>query len=320
MTDVPDRELGVRGHRRSPAWTKVDHGLYRIADVDDPWRAEVAAWSLLLPPSAAFTHVTSARRRGWWLPPLPDDLPTFIAMAATEVRPRRGGLVVARHATAPAREPVDGVWVGTPAETLLACARHLGLLDLVVLIDAALHLEQAQLPQLVEVAGHRRRGAPLLRRALPLADARSESAYETLLRMLHVACGVDVEPQRELFDGDGAFVARGDLWLVGTSMLHEYDGADHLERRRQRADLRRARGIGNSDWSRRGYTSVEVINRSITILRDCDLILGRPHDPRRLQRWYALLRESCFTAAGQARLRTRLGLDAPAQGEPPGQR
>jgi hypothetical protein len=97
----------------------------------------------------------------------------------------------------------------------------------------------------------------MLRRALALADGRSESAWETLLRLLHVTCGVAVEPQYELFDADGTLVARVDLWVRGTNALHEYDGHHHLSRPRQRKDVARARRVGNRTWVRRGYASLE---------------------------------------------------------------
>ena len=128
-----------------------------------------------------------------------------------------------------------------------------------------------------------------------------------MLRLLHGELGVEVEPQRVLTDEFGGFVARGDLWLVGTRTFHEYDGAEHRNRPRHRHDLRRERAIGHQEWTRRGYTSVEVVHQAITILRDCDTTLGRRHDPSRVRGWHELLRESCFTTAGRARLAARLG-------------
>ena len=88
----------------------------------------------------------------------------------------------------------------------------------------------------------------MLRRALALADGRSESPWESVLRLLHVSCGVPVVPQHEVYD-DGVLVARGDLWIRGSRMLHEYDSGSHLERQRQRADLRRGRRLANIGWA-----------------------------------------------------------------------
>jgi hypothetical protein len=134
-----------------------------------------------------------------------------------------------------------------------------------------------------------------------------------LLRVLHVICGVPVDPQYEVFDNDGAFVARGDLWIVGTRTVHEYDGGEHLKRPRQRKDLRRARGLSNIGWVRRGYTSVEVLSQAATILREADLALGRPHRPERTRAWYALLSESLYTPSGTTLFRQRIGLPVDRQ-------
>jgi len=194
-------------------------------------------------------------------------------------------------------------------ETLLACARDLGLIDLVVLLDCVLHRRLVDRAELERVASQHRRGAPALRRALLLADGRSESPWETILRLFHVVCGLNVWPQYEVFDDDGRFVARGDLWLVGTTMLHEYDGGDHLPKPQQRKDLKRARRIGGADWQRRGYTSEDLLHQAVGILRDADSSVGRTHDPSRVRAWNLLLRESLFTPAGMARFCARVGID-----------
>lgn len=231
----------------------------------------------------------------------------FASLARNESRPQRTGIRSIRHEEAVPVAHVEGLRGASAAEVPLACARDLALLDLVVLADAALHLGSTTRTELERVAGRRRRGAPLLRRALALADGRAESPWETLLRLLHVTCVLEVVPQYRLLDESGTEVARADLRLVGTNVLHEYDGEHHLTRTRQRKDLGRARRIGNVQWLRRGYTSVEVLHQAAGILRDADLSLGREHRPARIRRWYALLAGSCFTPSGQERLRQRLG-------------
>lgn len=314
-----DEQRPVRGRRRGAGWVRVGHGLHRPAHAAD-LRTTLTAWQLVLPPSGRFTHLTAAQLLGWWLPPLPDGMPVLVAQSRTDSRPQRPGLTVSRHEQPAEPVIIGGLRVDPPEEVLLQCARHLALLDLVVLADSALHLRVTTAERLEATARQRRRGAPMLRRALPFTDGRSESAWETLLRMLHVACGVEVEPQHRLLDGTGTEVARADLWLVGTNALHEYDGADHLERRRQRSDLARGRRIGNVHWVRRGYTSVEVLHQAVGILRDADLSLGRVHDPARVRGWHLQLAESLFTPSGQAAFLRRLGLPAESGHEETGGR
>lgn len=302
-----DDQRPVKGRRRGKRWVPVSYGLHRPAHADDLHTC-LAAWQLVVPPTGRFTHLTAAQLYGWWLPPLPDGLPVFAAQARRESRPQRSGLVVFRHADPVPSSTVGGLRVDPPEEVLLSCARHLAVLDLVVLIDAALHMGVTTTARLEATARQRRRGAPMLRRALSLADGLSESAWETLLRVLHVVCGIEVEPQHRLLDAAGTEVARADLWLVGTNALHEYDGGEHLKVRRQRSDLARGRRIGNVHWVRRGYTSVEVLHQAVGILRDADLSLDREHDPGRVRRWHLLLAESLFTPSGRSAFLQRLGL------------
>lgn len=299
--------LAVRGHRRGPRWTPVAYGLHYLTQDEPHEDLELAAWQLLMPGHGSFTGLTSARVRGWWLPPLPTGLPVFMALERNDPRPLRHGVLTSRHPRPVPHQTIRGLRCAGAAETLLACARLVGLLDLVVLLDAALHTRACTLEEVEAVLTPRRRGGPMLRQALGLADARSESAWETLLRLLHVVCGVDVEPQHEVLDSHGEFVARADLGVRGTTSIHEYDGSDHLPRKRQVADLRRLRRIAAAGRVRRGYTAEDLIHRPVTILRDADLALGRPHDPGLIRGWYALLAGSLFTPAGTAAFWKRIG-------------
>lgn len=282
-------------------WTTVGRGVRRRDPVTD-----LQAWQRVLRPTAAFTHLTSARARVVAAAPARRP-PVWVAQISSQNASVRTDLVVCRHRAIADSELVDGVRLTTAGETLVACARDLGLLDLLVMIDCVLHRCEATLEELWAVARQHRRGAPRLREALRLADGRSESAFETLLRVLHVVCGIAVEPQHEVRAPDGSFVARGDLWLVGTDSRHELDGGHHLTRRQQQLDLARGRRIGHAGLQRRGYTSDDVLRRAVTVLRDADRAVGRPHEPGRIQAWHDLLRGSLFSDAGQAAFRARLG-------------
>ena len=284
----------------------MSHGLHRPGAL----REDLSSWQLVLPSSARFTHLTGAELRGWWLPPLPVGLPIFVAMDEGQTRPQRHGLHVSRHREINEHVTHEGLRVDTPAECLLRCARHLTLLDMVVLCDAALHAEHCTFDEIVAAAVPRRRGAPLLRRAVLFSDGRSESAWETVLRMLHVTCGIGVEPQRKLWTPDGQLLGRADLWVEGTKILHEYDGEDHLPRAQQRKDLARLRRLNDHDFVRRGYTAPDVLHQAVSILRDADRAVGRSHRPERIRRFHALLADSLFTLSGQRGLQRRLNLTA----------
>ena len=138
-----------------------------------------------------------------------------------------------------------------------------------------------------------------------LCDGRSESAWESLLRVFHHVAEIDVEPQVVILDPTGAFVARADLVVEATGDLHEYDGRGHDDPRQRALDLRRLRRLHEVGRVRRGFTAADLVVRASVTMHELDRALGRPHDPRRTQRWLTLLKESCLTAAGRDRLQNR---------------
>jgi very-short-patch-repair endonuclease len=294
----------LRGHVRRAGYTRLSRGLHLPTSRRGDPAAELGAWKLLLPPTGCFTNVTAAAVYRWPLPALPADTPVFAAIHETENRPRRPGIRVSRHPGLPPRLTRGGLPVATPPEVLLAAAGDLALLDLLLLLDAAQRVGHCTHDELL-AASSGRRGGKALRRALAYSDKRAESAWETLLRVFHVVCDVPVVPQHEVRTGVGEFVARGDLWLKGTRVLHEYDGAVHRDRGQHRRDLARERALGLAGWTRRGYTAVDLLRRPVQILREADAALGREHDPGRLQGWSELLRASTLTTSGQVLLRSR---------------
>ena len=303
----PDRDVLV-GHVRRNSWTRVAHGLYRREATGDERLADPLAWQQILPRTGTLTHLTVAAVHGLWLPPLPAALPVFVSMHRDETRPKRPELRVMRHTKPIASTWLQGLCLATVAETLLACARDLSLLDLVVLGDSALHQALVTRADLIAAGSRRRWGAAALLHALEWMDGRAESAWESLLRVFHRSCGVDVVPQHEVFDAAGRFVARGDLWIRGSRMLHEYDGAYHRDGATHARDLDRDRRLLAADWRRRGYVRADLLCSPERILRDADQTLGRAYRPDRLDAWLGMVAESLFSVEGRRRLEDRLGL------------
>lgn len=325
----------VLGRVRRRGWRRVSHGLYvpdsnfsgqaglppertptrprgmsasyETSTPRSTDRMELRGWAMVLPPGGLFTHLTAAAIRRWWLPPCPHNLPVFAAVPDAGWRPRRVGLHVTRFTSTVPGQPVDGLPVAAPAEILLAAARHLALVDLVVLADGALHLGDVTIEQLTAIA-RGRRGGPLLCRAIQMMDGRSESPGETLLRLMHVTCGVPVEVQARILDEYEQTVARADLRIVGTKRLAEYDGAHHRDLRQYERDRARERRLQELGWQRYAYSATTTIRQPHLIIRDADHALDRRHDPARLDAWFPLIQTSTFTDSGMAGLRARLGL------------
>ena len=219
-----------------------------------------------------------------------------------------------RHTKPIATRWMSGLRVATIPEALLVCARDLPLLDMVVLGDSALHLGLASLDELYLSANRRRWGAAALTHAIGWMDGRSESPWESVLRVFHRACGVPVVPQHPLYDEAGRFIARGDLWIRDSHTLHEYDGAGHRDAATHAEDLRRDRAVPAIGWQRRGYVSADIAGRPQAILRDADRAMGRLHRVDRLDPWLRIWAESLFSASGQDAFRRRMRLEP---GPPP---
>lgn len=289
-------------------WRRIARGVYVPANEPSTTGQHAHAWRCLLGDDVTFTSWTAAALRGWWLPAMPIEVPAFIAISERDARPRRVGLRVARHRAGIPSVRLDGLKVATPAETIVACARYLSLLDLVILGDSALHLGDCSLDELRVAAGQRRRGARPLRAALPLLDARSESPGETMLRLLHTSCAVPVEPQFVVKDED-RIVARADLRIAGTRRLPEYDGAYHRAPAQYERDRKRDGRLRALGWDPYSYSVSSVLGAPVRILRDADEALNRQHQPQRIRRFYDVINASSHTGAGAAPLRARLAVD-----------
>jgi hypothetical protein len=314
MTASEDQpaDAPIRGEIRSPGYRRVTHGVYRLLtpdgeddDADAEFRRDLEGWRLVLPEGAVYTHLTGARLLGWQLPDIPEQVPVFAAVRSEDNRPRRPGLICSRLAREPEPRDCDGIPVDSPEEILLRCARDLGTLDLVILIDSARRLGHLDDERMTKLLASRRPGVRALRAACELSDPRAESGGETLLRVFHVACDVLVRPQAELFDADGRFLFRADLLVEGTNFVHEYDGGIHREKSQHRKDLRRERRFADSPYDRRGYSLDDLLNHPLTVMHELDRCLGRPHKNVRVDRWRRLVGNSMYSASGRERVMNR---------------
>lgn len=289
----------------------MSHGLFLRVDPDaEPGsdaeiRRELHAWLLVLPPGAAYTHLTGAWLRGWQLPAVPEQLPVFAAVGRSDPRPRRPGLICSRLERAAGVSLVRGLPVEPAPEILLRAARDLGLLDLVVLVDSARRRRDVSETEMAALLASRRPGVRLLREAWRRSSRRAESAGETLLRLFHDALQVDVESQAPLHDEAGNLIARADLRVVGTNRLHEYDGSHHRSKPQQRTDLRRARGLAQWGFDRRGFTLDDLLNHAAVVMHEIDRELERPHDRRRLETWRVWVGQSLYCETGRQRIHNR---------------
>jgi hypothetical protein len=284
-------------------WERLSRGLYRRRDAQMSMLDTARAVSEVLPRESGFGHLTNAALRGWWLP---NRLRGHVMLATTRsgVHVQRRGLYVRRSRVA-GLEYIDGVPVVSAPHALVELAADLSLVDLVPLVDCALR-DGVDPSAILAAIPPRRPGAPRLRQAVELADERSESWWESVLRLLHVLPGLGpVESQVPLYD-DGVFIACADLHLVGTTRFPECDGAEHRRKERHERDLRRDKGMSRRRFERYGYTTGEIAGTPAMIIRDAEEARGWPHDPGRVREWWRHARVSSLTPYGRTLLGARL--------------
>lgn len=302
---------------RGPGWSLLTRGLYHPPHWHPSGSEYWAAMSRVLPPDSAAGHLTGAALRGWWLPQLLEPPPLF-ATTAGRTHVQRPGVYV-RRSPRTRTECVNGLRLVSAIDTVHELAGDLSLLDLVPILESAWQRGGVTPAEVSAAAPRRMRGLRTLCRAAGLADVRSESWWETMLRLVHELAGIRVEPQQAVRTALGFLVARVDLRVLGTNRVPEYDGEDHRHPARHRDDLRREKEMRRVGLDRWGYTSVEIEHHAGQIVRDAEDALGRPHDPRRTKRWWRPARVATVTAGGRRRLATRLARyeRAARRGPPP---
>jgi hypothetical protein len=308
--EEPDPDQPIRGQMRVVGYRRVSHGLFlrerEGLSEQDEHRRDLRAHLAVLPDGAVFTHVTGARLRGWRLPRLPEQVPVFAAVGGDPPRPRRPGLICSRlRRTTPRVEHRHGLPVDASEEILLRAARDLGLIDVSIMLESALHLGDIDQEAMERVLASQRPGTRLLRAAWQRASGKSQSAGETVLRLFHDAIDVQVVPQAKLYDDRGNLIGVGDLLVVGAGFVHEYDGEVHRDKLQHRTDLRRERGWTGSPYVRRGFTLDDLLNHPAVTMHEIDRALGRPHDLRRVERWRRLVDSSLYSETGRQRVMNR---------------
>jgi very-short-patch-repair endonuclease len=145
----------------------------------------------------------------------------------------------------------------------LRTARDLGsgrdLVEAVIGIEMAVQARIARLDELaIFVANHPgMKGIKRLRRALSMAEPRSESPMETRLRLELLKARLPAPTvQADLYDTTGKFVARADLYYADRRLVIEYDGANHRDR--LEADLRRQNALLMAGYHLLRFTAAEL--------------------------------------------------------------
>ncbi len=284
------------GQLRSQRWRNVFRGVHEASDGPIDLVAQCRALARALPAEAAFSGITTARLLGWWLPQ-GAALAPFHVTVPPDCRIRRQGVRTTRRPLEISDVvEYEGLRLTVGARTLADLAIDWSLVDLVVMADSALRLKACSAAELARIASWPGgRGVRTLRRVAELADRRSESAMETLLRLIYVLSNQpNPTPQVNLYDQFGDFLARGDLVGPGGRSVFEYDGADHNEPARHNSDVRRWMLLERNGFKVYPYTALDVFRGSAQIVADYQDALGLPRDPRAVEGWLREFERSSF--------------------------
>jgi len=242
----------------------VSRSRLRAKDLAAPYRgvrvsgelATVAdrarAYAPLLREGQYFSHTTAAvllRMR----------MPTGFREAVlhvTSVRPRRAPRVegvVGHSIDVPPDLVRNGeVYASAPIDTWIACGSLLSISDLVVMGDGLLARKSPRasrdlLERAIAISAGQR-GSKKLRNALLMMRAGTDSAPETLLRLLLTGAGLpEPEVNGEVATGVGTF--HGDLVFRDARVVVEYDGEQHRTDDRQFSiDVDRHDAMMAADW------------------------------------------------------------------------
>ena len=237
--------------------TRTSRGQYASARLPRDARLKLLAVVERMPAGYAFSGLTAS-----YLLRLDSVLSEPIEVTIRRDAPvrARAGVKLRRAAVTESEVIVrNGFRLTSPMRTACDLGSQRDVVEGVVALDLALHAGVVTMPQLMNhVATHAgAKGIRRLRKALSLADGRSESAMETRLRIqLIMARLPPPSVQVDLSDADGNFLGRADLYYADRRLIMEFDGADHKDR--TNADLRRHNNLLNAGFHILRFTAVDV--------------------------------------------------------------
>lgn len=203
-------------------WRRLRRGHYCLAAAYEQAGArgrheiEVRAVVLSRADEVLVSHLSAAALLGWPRPLAGWGRATVTAPPGTLARSRRGVVVQAATVRPVDRSTRDGVAITSPARTVADVLRHVAAPEAVAIADHALRSGAVTYDEVATVLAWQREWPYGVRgvAALQLVDPRRETWLESFSFVHLHQCRVPLpEPQVEVFDARGRFVARLDaLW------------------------------------------------------------------------------------------------------------
>ena len=198
---------------QTKTWTRMSRGQYAWVGLPQDARLKLVAVAQRVPAGYAFSGLTAAWLLGLdvsWCEPIEVTIARDVPVRArVGVRLRRAALsesdVIKRL----------GLRMTSPLRTVCDLGSRRDAVESVVAVDMALHARLVELSRLERhVHAHPgEKGIKRLRRAVRLADPRSESPMETRIRLELIRARLPrPSVQAELRDSTGNFIGRADLY------------------------------------------------------------------------------------------------------------
>jgi len=241
-----------RGRLRAADLTAPFHGVRRVGE---PTTIEELArtYAARMPTGGRFTHTTSAQLLGLRMPESFREDALHVAVPRP-VRAPRGRRVIGHQVDGgSATLSRKGLSLTPAVETWLQCAVLLTADDLVLMGDGLVKRFKpwATIAELVEAARQAAgcRGASILREALASIRPGTDSARETMLRLIVVRAGFpEPEVNGPIVNRYGATIAHGDLVFRKQKVILEYEGRHHADDGQFSIDIARLDEIMEEKW------------------------------------------------------------------------
>ena len=260
---VDAQALGVsRSQLRGRQFSRPFRGSHVVGAVDGLVQLCQAAL-LVLPSRAVFSDETAAALMGL---PAPQSAALHVCVPEKDVAVRRRGIVGhVRHLTELEVGRRFDLPVTTPERTFVDLAARLPAGELLGFVDAALRARLATPSGLAEVLARHAgcRGVAKARRLLDYANPAAESPRESMVRWLLIEAGLPVpEVNVNIYDLDGVFLARADLFFRKARVIVEYDGDQHRTDRAQFVkDIQRTTRLAAAGYLVLRFTGADLITR-----------------------------------------------------------
>ena len=285
LTDGPfttdeARNAGLTaGQLRGASWRRIARATYVWKGFEDDDRlVRLRAALKRMPPGSAFSGLTAAWLHGIDVDPC-DPIealtpPDSGVTARSGIRLRRSVLYEGDVTN------VRGLPATSMIRTLADVSKQMSLTEAVVIVDAALHSRRVRLEELRSWAGsdNHRQGIRKFRSVIKLAEPRAESPMESRLRMLLILAGLPrPAAQVSIYDRNGRFVGRPDLYYEKEQLGIEYDGASH--RASLAEDNRRQNLLLSAGVRLVRFTGADVMQRSGTVASQVAGLLNYRQSP-----------------------------------------